>query len=145
MYTVYSFKFPDGTRFVGLTNQPFGRLTGVSGRSMKGQNDALHAKVQEVGWENIQWNVLAENLSKEEAYAMRNKYRTQYMNQGIWFKPRKRRLPATEILSMYEKELYRRIDARYQKANIDEIDVLDWLRDEIPEVTVEVYHQIENV
>ena len=146
MYTVYSLKFPDGTRFVGLTNRPFSTVVGWKGRSLKGQNTALHDKVQEFGWENVQWNVLAENLDKDTAYDIRNAHRSRYMEQGIWFKERKKQVSATDVLAMYEKELCKRINERI--AELFAMDVanseLEYIRDEVvPEVTVEVYHLLE--
>lgn len=65
-YKVYEHIFPNGKRYVGITCQPLNRRW----RDGNGYtaNVIMTRAIKKYGWENIRHNVLAENLTEEEAF-----------------------------------------------------------------------------
>lgn len=151
-YSVYTFTFPDGTKFVGLTYQYIGvgvsslysDAWGDSGNGFNGKNDVLYRKIKEVGWQNIQKNVLATNLSKKEAYALRAKYRAKYMNAGLWFSPRRRALQAEEMIQLVQEAISKRLDQEMERAIDDKSRrVLEFVKvDVLPECLTDLWHEL---
>lgn len=62
-YCVYEFTFPDGKKYYGHTVSPEARWK--NGNNYKTQK--VGEAIQEVGWDNVQKKILAENLTKETA------------------------------------------------------------------------------
>lgn len=153
MYSVYTFTFPDRTKFVGLTYQHIGvgvsslwsDAWGFKGNGFNGNNDALYRKIQACGWEMIQKNVLAEKLSKEEAYALRREYREKYMREGLWFNARKKKPTAVEMLQEIQEVLTDRLDREIENA-VDEVSksTLEYVKDEVlVECLTDVWDRLE--
>lgn len=70
-YTVYMHTCPNNKRYIGLTSLvPEDRWN--NGHGYKGQY--FYRAIEEFGWDNIQHDILATNLSEEEAYKMEEKY-----------------------------------------------------------------------
>ena len=141
MYSVYIFNFPDGTKFCGVTKQDVRTAWGVKGKGLKSTNPALYKKIQECGWDNLQWDVVAENVSKDVAYRWRNERREKYMEQGIWFKERKQILSPEEVLNVFEREMRNRLNSLEYAPSEFWVKVVQDIQNELlPEVTAEVWH-----
>lgn len=98
MYTVYTLRFPDGTRFVGLTNKSWERSSIYRAKTLKSANPPLYEKVvSSGGWDHVQWNVLGENFTKEEAYKLRKEYMLDFKAKGVWFMARRKAIPSKDI------------------------------------------------
>ena len=67
MYTVYEHVSPNGKRYVGITKQSLDRRFGHNGIQYKTSNRYFWNAIQKYGWGNFQHNIIAANLSHEEA------------------------------------------------------------------------------
>lgn len=75
-YTVYMHITPSGKRYIGITQQePKKRWR--QGKGYK-ENQPFSKAIKKYGWENIQHEIVAENLSKEEAGQMEKDLIQQY-------------------------------------------------------------------
>lgn len=67
-YTVYEHLFPDGKRYIGITNHPVDfRWKGGSGYS---DMPKMKAAIDKFGWDNIEHRIIASGLSKSAAKQM---------------------------------------------------------------------------
>lgn len=64
MYTVYLHTLPDGKIYIGQTSEPYKRWGGAINYK---NNKDFYKAIQEVGWENVKHDILAECDSEEEA------------------------------------------------------------------------------
>lgn len=65
-YCVYIHYFPNGKVYVGITGDPPHRRWKSDGYGYHGQRVIYHA-IKKYGWENIEHEIVASNLTKEEA------------------------------------------------------------------------------
>ena len=65
MYSVYEHIFPNGKRYIGLTSQDVKNRWGINGYNYKTQ--FVYNAILNYGWDNIEHNIVAENLSQESA------------------------------------------------------------------------------
>lgn len=72
-YTVYCHVFPNGKRYVGQTCYPINHRFGKDGNHYQGQ-PYLYNAIKKYGWESVQHEVLAENLSYLEVDAVEQFY-----------------------------------------------------------------------
>ena len=142
MYTVYTLRFPDGTRFVGLTSRGWDSATGYKGRNLMSANPRLYDKIASSGgWDHVQWNVLGENYTKEEAYKLRKEYMLDFKAKGIWFMARRKVIPSKDIPTFIgslftEVEKWFREKVRERDLPQELVDMVD---DLMMETTQEVY------
>lgn len=141
-YNVYSFLFPDGTRFVGLASGESMKYWGRKGTGFRTMNPPLYEKIQECGWESIQWNILLETESKEDAYAIRNQYRKKYKDAGIWFKERSsNKNVVEEVLHDFVAEMTAKLDATYAyEWTLGDV-TKDTIKDMLLDCQSDVYHK----
>lgn len=64
MYCVYVHIFPDGKKYVGITNNTQRRF--ANGNGYKG-NPEMWKAIQTVGWENIEHRILEDGLTRRDA------------------------------------------------------------------------------
>lgn len=64
-YVVYRHIFPNGKSYIGITSQPIEKRW-QNGRGYSKQSKVFHA-IHKYGWENIRHEILAHNLSLDEA------------------------------------------------------------------------------
>lgn len=69
MYTVYKHTAPNGKVYIGITKQRPERRWGKGGRGYK-ENDYFYRAIQKYGWDNFKHEIIAENLTEEEAGLM---------------------------------------------------------------------------
>ena len=63
-YSVYEFIFPNNKRYIGMTSRPINeRWSG--GYGYRGQ--VVGKAIQKYGWDNVEKNIVASNVSKETA------------------------------------------------------------------------------
>ena len=142
MYTVYTLRFPDGTRFVGLTSRGWDSATGYKGRNLMSANPRLYDKiVSSGGWDHVQWNVLGENYTKEEAYQLRKEYVDRFKQEGVWFEIRRRAIPSRvipEFLGNVFTELEKRLRDRLRTSTLkaDDVELVEGM---MLETTQELY------
>ncbi len=65
-FTVYVHTFPNGKKYVGITNQTVGSRWRTGGKGYKGQELIWNAIVK-YGWENIEHEIIIENVNQEIA------------------------------------------------------------------------------
>ena len=79
-YKVYEHITPSGKRYIGLTRQP------VERRWQRGagyaDNPYFYKAIKKYGWDSIQHNILAENLTAEEAARMEVDVIRQYQSDN---------------------------------------------------------------
>ena len=68
-YIVYMHTSPNNKRYIGITSHtnPKHRWKGVYGYH---KNDYFYRSIQKYGWDNFKHEIIASNLSKEEACKM---------------------------------------------------------------------------
>lgn len=64
-YKVYMHTFPNGKRYIGITSQSLTRRWRINGCGYEGQ--PVYAAILKYGWENIRHEILASDLSKDQA------------------------------------------------------------------------------
>ena len=64
-YSVYEHVFPNGKRYIGMTKN-ISQRWGNGGTGYSG-NKQMMKDIEKYGWENIQHNIIADNLSRREA------------------------------------------------------------------------------
>lgn len=64
-YYIYEHIFPDGSKYVGITKQEPQKRWGKNGEQYKRQ--PVYKAIQKYGWDNIQHNIIANNLTVDEA------------------------------------------------------------------------------
>lgn len=81
MWTVYRHTSPSGKTYIGVTsNKPEYRWSGGKGyRSCTAFNKAI----DKYGWDNIKHEIIAENLSKEDAFKKEKELIAFYKKIGI--------------------------------------------------------------
>ena len=67
MYVVYEHISPKSKRYVGITKQPLEKRFGHKGIQYKFSNLRFWNAIQKYGWDNFEHNVIAENLTHEQA------------------------------------------------------------------------------
>ena len=77
-YTVYKHTTPSGKSYIGITGKPV-ESRWLNGRGYKRNNHFWNA-IQKYGWENITHEVLASNLTKEEACEAEKKYISMFQS-----------------------------------------------------------------
>jgi hypothetical protein len=65
-YCVYIHTFPDGKKYIGLTNQNPATRWGGNGNGYRNQEKIFNA-IQKFGWNNIKHEIYKDNLSSQEA------------------------------------------------------------------------------
>lgn len=66
-YIVYMHIFPNGKRYIGITNQTPERRWRNNGDGYKYAQKLIWYAIRKYGWENVKHEILYQNLSKEEA------------------------------------------------------------------------------
>lgn len=66
MYKVYKHTSPNGKVYIGITNQNPERRWGKNGRGYK-ENGYFYRAIEKHGWNNFKHEILADNLTEEEA------------------------------------------------------------------------------
>lgn len=64
-YKIYKFTFPNGKCYIGQTKQTLNQRWGTEGRGYQGQR--VYEAIKEFGWDNIKKELLASDLSSNEA------------------------------------------------------------------------------
>lgn len=77
MYTVYKHTAPNGKVYIGITKQKPERRWGKNGNGYK-ENDYFYRAIQKYGWENFGHEIIAKNLTEEEAGLMEIDLISQY-------------------------------------------------------------------
>lgn len=79
-YFVYIHICPNGKRYIGLTGRTPEIRWGVNGRGYKAHNLHFYNAILKYGWDNIEHNIIARGLSKDEACVLEkyliSKYKT---------------------------------------------------------------------
>ena len=77
-YTVYIHTDPDNKKYVGLTRRnPEDRCKNGYGYASN-NNQKFYDAIKEIGWENFTHEIIAENLSREEAEQLERELIYQY-------------------------------------------------------------------
>lgn len=83
VYKVYVLTFPDKRKYIGMTRQPIKRRW----KAIEYKSQAMKEAIAEQGWDNITKEVVAENLSLEQAGKLEveliEKYKTLDRNYGF--------------------------------------------------------------
>ena len=82
-YSVYIHTFPNGKRYVGLTKQNPEVRWGTNGSGYKEQ--PVYEAIQEFGWDNIKHDIIATNLSRDEAQALEIEMISKYDTINIGY------------------------------------------------------------
>mgnify|MGYP002513570873 CR=1 FL=1 len=69
----------NGKKYVGMTSQTPERRWGTNGRGYK-QNLYFSSEIQEYGWDNFKHEIVADNMTFDEAYAT-------IANGGVYVEP----------------------------------------------------------
>lgn len=76
MYSIYMIYFkPNNKKYIGLTNQISARFS--NHRSAKSKN-VVHCAIRKYGLENVEFSIICENLSKEDAIELEKFYIEKY-------------------------------------------------------------------
>lgn len=90
-YYVYKHTFEDGKVYIGITSQKPEQRWGRDGKGYRRKKKGRYCQpliakaILKYGWDNIQHEVLAEGLSKEEAEKMEIELIAQYKSDQIEF------------------------------------------------------------
>lgn len=125
-FKVYVHTTPDGKRYVGVTSiEPEKRWLNGKGYPQK----VFGSAIEEFGWENILHEIVAENLSEQEASEMEmfliKKYNTTDENCGYnvrtWGYKKAKREPKNKTIKTcisFTKEFYKRVKKCAEARNV---------------------------
>ncbi len=77
MWSVYIHTFPNGKKYVGMCKSSPMRRWGTVGRNYK-KHPVMYAAIQKYGWDNVAHEIVASNLTQEEALRMEESLIAQY-------------------------------------------------------------------
>lgn len=83
-FTVYLHRTPSNKVYVGMTQKSVKQRWGTNGNGYKTQQLFWRA-IQKYGWENIQHEIIADNLSKEEACELETALIAKYQSNNCEF------------------------------------------------------------
>lgn len=83
-YKVYCYQSPSGKRYIGQTKTSLAQRAGTGGKNYEGCVIFWNA-ILKYGWDNMTSIILADNLSKEEADELEQKYIEEFNTLDIQF------------------------------------------------------------
>ena len=84
MYTVYDHVSPSGKHYIGITSRRPEKRWGRNGCHYKNNQHFISA-IMKYGWDNFQHNIIAENLTEEEACQMEIELINHYKSIGLTY------------------------------------------------------------
>lgn len=77
MWSVYIHTFPNGKKYVGMCKSSPKRRWGTGGSKYR-EHPVMYAAIQKYGWDNVAHEIVANNLTQEEALRMEESLIAQY-------------------------------------------------------------------